>query len=113
MIRQFSKAFSFPISLLSADRFTFAKNTVTAVALGKKPEDEYHQNLHLLSKDVKGNCCVLYTSKPKGDLLKYLKISKKNGVDLELLSYWSKSGDYVNHKKAQVKAKKDENAMEL
>lgn len=87
---------------------------MTAVALGKKPEDEYHQNLHLLSKDVKGNCCVLYTSKSKADLLKYLKISKKNGIDLELLSYWSKSGDYVSHKKAQTKkAKNDENAMEL
>lgn len=93
-------------------RFTFAKNTVTAVALGKKPEDEYHTNLHLLSKDLKGSCCLLYTSKAKSDLLKYVKVSKKNGIDLELLSEWSKSGDYVNHKKVTEK-KKEESAMEI
>lgn len=84
---------------------------MTAVALGKKPEDEYHTNLHLLSKDVKGSVCLLYTSKPKGELLKYVKVSKKNGIDLELLSSWTKSGDYVSHKK--VNNKKDENAMEV
>lgn len=83
-------------------RFTFAKNKVTAVALGKKPEDEYHNNLHLLSKDLKGNCCLLYTSSSKSDILKYILLSKKKGIDLELISLWNKAGDYVNHKKENV-----------
>ena len=82
------------------------------MALGKKPEDEYHTNLHLLSKDLKGSCCLLYTSKPKSDLLKYVKVSKRNGVDLEVLSEWSKSGDYVNHKKVINDKKKEATAME-
>ena len=72
---------------------------MTSIALGKKPEDEYHNNLHLLSKDVKSNACLLYTSSSKEDVLKYVQISKRNGIDLELKSYWNKSGDYVNYKK--------------
>lgn len=72
---------------------------MTAVALGKKPEDEYENNLHLLSKDIKGDSCLLYTSSDLEAVSKYVKISKKSGIDLELKSHWNKSGDYNNFNK--------------
>ena len=76
---------------------------MTAIAFGRKPEAEYHNNLHLLSKDLKGNCCCLYSSLEKEDVQKYVQISKKNGIDLDLVSYWNKAGDYVNYKRNAMK----------
>ena len=59
------------------------KNKVAQVALGKREEDEYKQNLHLLSKVIfkyvqhlEGECGLLFTDKTPEEVLKYFSSSK-------------------------------------
>jgi len=42
-------------------------------ALGSTFEDEHRQNLHKVSKCVKGDCGLLFTDKPKGDVVKFFE----------------------------------------
>jgi len=50
-------------------RFFFGKNKVMKLGLGKGPEDEYHKNLHKLSKYLLGQCGLLFTNRSKEEVL--------------------------------------------
>ncbi|XP_074656349.1 mRNA turnover protein 4 homolog [Tubulanus polymorphus] len=52
-------------------RFFFGKNKVMAVALGRGKEDEYRDNLHNLSKVLRGEKGLLFTNETKEKVLKY------------------------------------------
>ncbi|KAK0143941.1 mRNA turnover protein 4 [Merluccius polli] len=49
-------------------RFFFGKNKVMMVALGKGQTDEYKDNLHKVSKHLKGEVGVLFTNKTKDEV---------------------------------------------
>ena len=51
-------------------RFFLGKNRVIAVALGKSKEDECKENIHEISKRLKGQCGILFTNKSKDDVVK-------------------------------------------
>ncbi|XP_062499551.1 mRNA turnover protein 4 homolog [Corticium candelabrum] len=46
-------------------RFFFGKNKVMALALGKTPEQEYKDNLHLVSQRLKGSVGLLFTNQSR------------------------------------------------
>ena len=52
------------------NRFFLGKNRVIAIALGKSKEDESSENIHEISKRLKGQCGILFTDKPKKEVLK-------------------------------------------
>ncbi|XP_068598555.1 mRNA turnover protein 4 homolog [Brachionichthys hirsutus] len=52
-------------------RFFFGKNKVMMVALGKGETDEYKDNLHKLSKYLRGEVGVLFTNKTKEEVQEY------------------------------------------
>ncbi|XP_075238210.1 ribosomal protein LP0-like isoform X2 [Lycorma delicatula] len=54
-------------------RFFFGKNKVMALALGKSPEDEIMDQLSQLTVELKGQCGLLFTSKPKEEVIKWFK----------------------------------------
>nr|CAG4647324.1 EOG090X0BJA [Megafenestra aurita]SVE92594.1 EOG090X0BJA [Megafenestra aurita] len=54
-------------------RFFFGKNRVIAIALGRAKEDECSENLHEISKRLKGQCGILFTDKPKEEVIKYFE----------------------------------------
>ncbi|RWS31626.1 hypothetical protein B4U80_08536 [Leptotrombidium deliense] len=52
-------------------RFFFGKNKVIISAFGRSPQDEYKQNLHLLSERICGQKGLLFTNSTKEEVLKY------------------------------------------
>lgn len=52
-------------------RFFFGKNKVMTIALGKGPTDEYKDNLHKLSRFLRGEVGVLFTNKTKDEVQEY------------------------------------------
>lgn len=52
-------------------RFFLGKNRVIAIALGKSKHDECRENVHEISKRLKGQCGILFTDKPKDEVLGY------------------------------------------
>lgn len=54
-------------------RFFLGKNRVIAVALGRSKEDECKENLHEVSKRLRGQCGILFTDKPKAEVLEYFE----------------------------------------
>ncbi|XP_056323828.1 mRNA turnover protein 4 homolog [Danio aesculapii] len=52
-------------------RFFFGKNKVMMIALGKGPTDEYKDNLHKLSRFLRGEVGVLFTNKTKDEVQEY------------------------------------------
>uniref|UniRef100_M4C3P0 Ribosome assembly factor mrt4 n=1 Tax=Hyaloperonospora arabidopsidis (strain Emoy2) TaxID=559515 RepID=M4C3P0_HYAAE len=52
-------------------RFFLGKNKVMKLALGRSKEDEYAENLFRLSKDVSGNTGLLFTNKPRDEVVDY------------------------------------------
>lgn len=52
-------------------RFFFGKNKVMMIALGKGPTDEYKDNLHKVSRFLKGEVGVLFTNKTKDEVQQY------------------------------------------
>lgn len=52
-------------------RFFFGKNKVMAIALGKRETDEYKDNLHKVSKYLRGEVGVLFTNKTKDEVQEY------------------------------------------
>ena len=52
-------------------RFFLGKNKVMKLALGRSKEDEYAENLCRLSKDVSGNTGLLFTNKPRDEVMDY------------------------------------------
>ncbi|CAL8339830.1 unnamed protein product [Merluccius merluccius] len=58
-------------------RFFFGKNKVMMVALGKGQTDEYKDNLHKVSKHLKGEVGVLFTNKTKDEVQEYFRQFKE------------------------------------
>lgn len=54
-------------------RIFLGKNTVAQIALGKSKEDEYKDNLRHISKKLVGDKGLLFTNRPKKEVLKYFK----------------------------------------
>ncbi|GAA6075808.1 mRNA turnover protein 4 homolog [Tachysurus ichikawai] len=52
-------------------RFFFGKNKVMMIALGKGPTDEYRDNLHKVSRFLRGEVGVLFTNKTKEEVQAY------------------------------------------
>ncbi|XP_054157791.1 mRNA turnover protein 4 homolog [Oppia nitens] len=52
-------------------RFYFGKNKVMTISLGKTKETEYKHNLHKLSDRLYGQCGLLFTNRPKHEVLKW------------------------------------------
>jgi len=52
-------------------RFFLGKNRVIAIALGRSKHDECRENAHEISKRLKGQCGILFTDKPKDEVLEY------------------------------------------
>ena len=57
-------------SLFSSCRFFFGKNKVMAVALGRAADDEYKDNLHIISSELKGQTGLLFTNKTKKEVVR-------------------------------------------
>lgn len=57
-------------SIFLVDRFFFGKNKVMAVALGRTADDEYKDNLHLISSELKGQTGLLLTNKTRKEVVK-------------------------------------------
>ncbi|XP_030633140.1 mRNA turnover protein 4 homolog [Chanos chanos] len=58
-------------------RFFFGKNKVMMIALGKGPTDEYKDNLHKISKFLRGEVGVLFTNKTKEEVQEYFSSFKE------------------------------------
>lgn len=58
-------------------RFFFGKNKVMMIALGKGPTDEYKDNLHKVSRFLRGEVGVLFTNKTKEEVLEYFENFKE------------------------------------
>ena len=56
--------------LKSDSKFFLGKNKVVQVALGKSPETECADNLHLLSQYMRGQVCLVLSNKTKEQLEK-------------------------------------------
>ncbi|XP_051531812.1 mRNA turnover protein 4 homolog isoform X1 [Myxocyprinus asiaticus] len=52
-------------------RLFFGKNKVMMIALGKGPTDEYKDNLHKVSRFLRGEVGVLFTNKTKDEVQEY------------------------------------------
>ncbi|CAG07047.1 unnamed protein product, partial [Tetraodon nigroviridis] len=58
-------------------RFFFGKNKVMIVALGKGVTDEYKDNLHKVSKQLRGEVGILFTNKTKDEVQDYFSHFKE------------------------------------
>jgi len=58
-------------------RFFFGKNNVMAVALGRQATDEYSENLHKVSLQLKGQCGLMFTNASEEEVLKYFSSLKE------------------------------------
>lgn len=56
---------------MSSCSFFLGKNNVMKLALGKTKEDEYADDLSRVSKDCNGHCGLLFTNKPKDEVIEY------------------------------------------
>ncbi|TKR72944.1 hypothetical protein L596_020324 [Steinernema carpocapsae] len=54
-------------------RFFFGKNNVMAIALGRKADDEYAEELHKISECLKGQCGLMFTNAEVDDVLSFFK----------------------------------------
>ncbi|XP_063906779.1 mRNA turnover protein 4 homolog [Zophobas morio] len=52
-------------------RFFFGKNKVIGVGLGRNKEEEVGDDLHKISKCLKGQCALLFTDSPKDEVLEW------------------------------------------
>ncbi|KAJ1532360.1 hypothetical protein ONE63_000962 [Megalurothrips usitatus] len=52
-------------------RFFFGKQTVMQLGLGKTPEEEYQDNLHKISKQLTGQCGLLFTNRSENEVRDY------------------------------------------
>ncbi|TWW61941.1 mRNA turnover protein 4 homolog [Takifugu flavidus] len=58
-------------------RFFFGKNKVMIIALGKGDTDEYRDNLHKVSKQLRGEVGLLFTNKTKDEVQEYFSNFKE------------------------------------
>ncbi|XP_053136587.1 mRNA turnover protein 4 homolog [Hemicordylus capensis] len=59
-------------------RIFFGKNKVMMVALGRSPTDEYKDNLHQVSKHLRGEVGLLFTSRTKDEVLDWFSKFKES-----------------------------------
>jgi len=52
-------------------RFFMGKNKVMQIALGRSVEDEIKKDLHLISKNIIGNCGIMFTNQSKEEVVKF------------------------------------------
>jgi len=60
-------------------RFFFGKNKVIGVALGRTAEEEVQNDLHKLTKYIKGECGLLFTNCPKDEVLEWFNTFSVEG----------------------------------
>uniref|UniRef100_A0ABM5EKD1 Ribosome assembly factor mrt4 n=1 Tax=Pogona vitticeps TaxID=103695 RepID=A0ABM5EKD1_9SAUR len=58
-------------------RIFFGKNKVMMVALGRSPTDEYKDNLHQVSKHLRGEVGLLFTNRTKDEVLDWFSRFKE------------------------------------
>lgn len=63
---------------LKDDRFFLGKNKVMALAMGRTPEEEPKENLHKISQYLEGNSGLLFTSRPKIDVIRFFSDFKED-----------------------------------
>jgi len=54
-------------------KIVLGKNKLLKISLGKTPEDEYADNLRHVSKHISASVGLLFTSKPKEEVMKYFE----------------------------------------
>lgn len=54
-------------------KFYFGKNKVVALALGRNKEEEIEDDLHHIAENLKGQCGILFTNKPKDEVIEWFK----------------------------------------
>ncbi|CAI5783009.1 turnover 4 homolog [Podarcis lilfordi] len=59
-------------------RIFFGKNKVMMVALGRSPADEYKDNLHQVSKHLRGEVGLLFTNRTKEEVAEWFSQFKEN-----------------------------------
>ncbi|XP_033015333.1 mRNA turnover protein 4 homolog [Lacerta agilis] len=59
-------------------RIFFGKNKVMMVALGRSPADEYKDNLHQVSKHLRGEVGLLFTNRTKEEVAEWFAQFKEN-----------------------------------
>ncbi|XP_077787219.1 mRNA turnover protein 4 homolog [Podarcis muralis] len=59
-------------------RIFFGKNKVMMVALGRSPADEYKDNLHQVSKHLRGEVGLLFTNRTKEEVIEWFSQFKEN-----------------------------------
>eukprot|EP00792_Barthelona_sp_PAP020_P005758 TRINITY_DN2788_c0_g1_i2.p1 TRINITY_DN2788_c0_g1~~TRINITY_DN2788_c0_g1_i2.p1 ORF type:complete len:231 (+),score=65.63 TRINITY_DN2788_c0_g1_i2:35-694(+) len=59
------------LELRNSSRFLFGKNKLFHVALGKSVEEEFDDNLHLLTAEIKGDCGVMFTNLEHEKVVEY------------------------------------------
>ncbi|KAK7915697.1 hypothetical protein WMY93_011458 [Mugilogobius chulae] len=65
-------------------RFFFGKNKVMMVALGKRDTDEYKDNLHKVTKHLRGEVGVLFTNKTKEEVQEFCAAGNQAQMDVTL-----------------------------
>ncbi len=53
-------------------KFCLGKNKVMGIALGRSEEDSYKPDLWMLSKNLKGHCCLLFSNSNIKEIVKAL-----------------------------------------
>ena len=66
-----------PSSSSSTSKIMLGKNKLLQIALGKSIEDEYHDNLHFVSKLITSHVGLLFTSKPTGEVMSFFENYKQ------------------------------------
>jgi len=79
-------------------RLFFGKNKVIAIALGRSAEDEVADNIHKISEKLVNEVGVLFTSKPKEDVLEWFS----NKVEHDFARAGNKASSTVVIKKGQL-----------
>ena len=61
----------------SKSKIMLGKNKLLQIALGKSIEDEYHDNLHFVSKLITSHVGLLFTSKPSEEVISFFENYKQ------------------------------------
>ena len=56
-----------------AGRIFCAKHTVVQLALGRSPEEDYRENLHQVSRHLRGRTGILFTDDVEKDVVEYFE----------------------------------------
>lgn len=59
-------------------RFFMGKNKVMGVALGRTEEDEYKENMHLITKHLHGDVGLLFTDKERNEVVEFFNEFKED-----------------------------------